>query len=85
VSNAVLRVLPDGRVETVLRDADPAHLDWVEAAFLAGGMGRPHLDRAAGRRLANVSNLAFGGPGRRRPARRPHRRHRQGRQPRHAA
>ena len=26
-------------------------------------MGRPHLDHAAGARLKNVSNLAFGGPG----------------------
>ena len=62
VSNAVLRVWPDGRVETVLADADPAHVAWVEAAFQAGEMGRPHLDRAAGRVLKNVSNLAFAGP-----------------------
>ena len=62
VSNAVLRVHPGGRVVTVLADADPAHVAWVEAAFRAGEMGRPHLDRAAGRRLSNVSNLAFGGP-----------------------
>lgn len=62
VSNAVLRVWPDGRVETVLRDADADHVAWVETAFQAGAMGRAHLDRAAGRRLRNVSNLAFGGP-----------------------
>lgn len=61
VSNTVLRVRPDGRVETVLADADPDHVAWVEAAFTEGTMGRPHLDRAAGRRLRNVSNLAFAG------------------------
>lgn len=62
VSNRVLRVGLDGRVETVLEDADDAHLDWVEAAFQAGEMGRPHLDTARSERLKNVSNLAFGGP-----------------------
>jgi hypothetical protein len=61
VSNTVLRVHPDGRIETVLADADPGHVAWVEAAFAAGTMGRPHLDRAAGQHLRNVSNLAFAG------------------------
>lgn len=62
VSNRVMRVR-DGAVETLLEDCEPAHLDAVEAAFHAGRMGRPHLDRAGGRRLRNVSNFAFGGPG----------------------
>jgi len=61
VSNRVIRVLPDGSQHVVLEDADPAHVDWVEEAFLAGTMGRPHLDQAAGRRLRNISSLAFGG------------------------
>ena len=63
VSNRVLRVTADGAQALVIEDADPAHLAWVEAAFVAGTMGRAHLDRVAGRRLANVSSLAFGGPG----------------------
>ena len=63
VRNRVLRVAADGAQTLVLEDADPAHLAWVEAAFVAGTMGRAHLDRVAGRRLANVSSLAFGGPG----------------------
>lgn len=63
VSNRVLRVDPDGGVATMLEDADPAHLAWVEAAFAADEMDRPHLARAGGRRLRNISNLAFGGPG----------------------
>lgn len=61
VSNRVLRVWPDGRVETVLEDFDADHVDWVEAAFQAGEMDRPHLDGVRSERLRNVSNLAFGG------------------------
>ena len=63
VSNRVIRVLPDGRQELILEDCDPLHVDWVEQAFLAGEMGRPHLDKARGRLLKNISSLAFGGPG----------------------
>ena len=61
VGNRVIRVQADGRQEVVLEDSDSAHLDWVEEAYLAGTMDRPHLDRAAGRRLKNISSLAFGG------------------------
>jgi sugar lactone lactonase YvrE len=62
VSNRVLRVAPDGSVNIVLEDADAAHVEWCERAYLGGELGRPHLDRAAGRVLKNVSSLAFGGP-----------------------
>jgi hypothetical protein len=62
VSNRVIRVLPDGSQTLMLEDCDPAHLEWVEQAFLAGTMGRPHLDTAGGRVLQNISSLAFGGP-----------------------
>lgn len=63
VSNRVIHVAPDGAQTLMLEDADRAHVDWVEAAFVAGSMGRPHLDQARGRVLRNVSSLAFGGPG----------------------
>ncbi|MFO1322517.1 MAG: SMP-30/gluconolactonase/LRE family protein [Burkholderiales bacterium] len=63
VSNRVVRVAPDGAQTVMLEDADPAHVQWCEDAYLAGAMGRPHLDRAAGRVLRNISSLAFGGPG----------------------
>jgi len=63
VSNRVIRVAPDGRQTLMLEDADPARTDWAEQAYLAGTMGRPHLDKAAGRVLRNISSLAFGGPG----------------------
>ncbi len=62
VSNRVIRVPPGGTPEIVIEDNDPAHLDWVEAAFVAGEMGRPHLDQVKSARLRNVSSLAFGGP-----------------------
>ncbi len=63
VSNRVIRVLPDGSQQLMLEDCDLVHVDWVEKAFLAGEMGRPHLDKASGCLLKNISSLAFGGPG----------------------
>ena len=62
VSNRVIRIHPDGQQEIVLEDADAAHLADVEAAYLAHRLGRPHLDTARGKRLRNISSLAFGGP-----------------------
>ncbi|HSD44794.1 MAG TPA: SMP-30/gluconolactonase/LRE family protein [Burkholderiales bacterium] len=61
VSNRVIRVAPDGTQHLVLEDTDASHVDWCEEAYLGGTMGRPHLDRAAGRVLKNISSLAFGG------------------------
>ena len=62
VSNRVIRIAPDGSQSIVLEDDDPAHLDWVEKAFQAGIMNRPHLDQVKSRRLRNISSLAFAGP-----------------------
>ena len=61
VSNRILKVSNDGDVQVFLEDVDRAHLDWVEAAWCDHTMGRPHLDKAAGRVLSNISNLAFCG------------------------
>ena len=61
VSNRVIRVAACGEQEIVLEDNDPTHLEWVERAYRAGEMGRPHLDTIKSRKLANISNLAFGG------------------------
>lgn len=61
VSNRLIRVTPDGRQEVWIEDANPADLDRVEQAYLAGTMGRPHLDRTFGARLYNISSAAFGG------------------------
>ncbi len=63
VSNRVIRVAPDGAQRLMLEDADAAYVDQCEAAYLAGTMGRAHLDNVPGKVLRNVSSLAFGGPG----------------------
>ncbi|MBU1358919.1 MAG: SMP-30/gluconolactonase/LRE family protein [Gammaproteobacteria bacterium] len=65
VSNRLIRVAPDGRQTVWIEDADPAHLAWVEAAYLADRMDRAHLDRDGQRLLRNISSIAFAGPERR--------------------
>ena len=45
----------------MLEDSDPEHVAWVEQAFQAGELGRPHLDTVRSRQLRNISSLAFGG------------------------
>jgi len=62
VSNRVIRVDRTGVEDIILEDVDEAHLGEVEAAYLAGEMGRPHLDAVKSEALKNISNLAFGGP-----------------------
>ncbi len=62
VSNRVIRVMPDGSQQVFLQDADENHLAWVEAAYEANDMGRPHLDQVKSQRLKNISSIAFGGP-----------------------
>jgi len=57
----VIRVAPDGTSRVVLEDSDADHVETVERAFLAGELGRPHLDAMKSRRLRNLSSLAFGG------------------------
>lgn len=63
VSNRVLRLDRHGRLDMILEDSEAGHLAWVEEAFLAGKLGRPHLDTVKGLRLRNITSLAFGGPG----------------------
>ena len=62
VSNRVIRISSDGEQSVLIEDADPLKLQEVEEAFLAGRLGRPHLDHSFGTRLKNISSLAFGGP-----------------------
>jgi sugar lactone lactonase YvrE len=63
VSNRVIRVLPEtGEQRILLEDSDPEHLAWVEQAYQAGELGRPHLDKVRSKQLRNISSLAFGGP-----------------------
>ena len=65
VSNRLIRVAPDGTQTLWLEDADAEHLAWVEAAFEAGRMDRPHLDGIRSRVLRNISSIAFAGADRR--------------------
>jgi len=65
ISNRLIRVAPDGTPATWLEDSDADHLAWVETAFQAGALGRPHLDDVKSRVLRNISSIAFYGPERR--------------------
>lgn len=60
-SNRVYRIAPDGRRQIIIDDAVPATTTQLEAAFAAGTLDRPQLSAARGRRLGNVTSLAFGG------------------------
>jgi sugar lactone lactonase YvrE len=62
VSNRVLRVTRDGEIQQLMEDADAAHVAWVEKAYQAGTMGRPHLDKITSRVLRSIASIAFGGP-----------------------
>jgi sugar lactone lactonase YvrE len=63
ISNQLIRVSPEGRLSVMLEDADPVHVAWVEAAYQADRLDRPHVDRIESRMLRNISSVAFGGPG----------------------
>ncbi len=65
VSNCLIRVAADGGQTLWLEDADAEHLQWVEAAYEAGTMGRPHLDGVKSQSLRNISSIAFAGADRR--------------------
>jgi len=65
VSNRLIRVATDGTQTLWLEDTDAAHLAWVEAAYEAGEMDRPHLDGIRSQTLRNISSIAFCGADRR--------------------
>jgi sugar lactone lactonase YvrE len=63
ISNQLLHVeAGTGKVTTVLEDSNPEHVAWVEGAYRAGELGRPHMDQIQSKRLRNISSIAFGGP-----------------------
>lgn len=64
VSNRILRISREGLVNVMFEDSDPAHLQWTEEAFLNNSLDREHLDKAKGKCMQDISNLAFGGPSR---------------------
>lgn len=61
VSNRVIRIDANGAQTTMIEDVELDHLHLVEKAFQTGEMGRPHLDYSNGKKLQNISSLAFGG------------------------
>lgn len=63
ISNQLLRIDPETcSVDTMLSETDPVHVAWVESAFRASELGRPHMDSNPARKLRNLSSIAFGGP-----------------------
>lgn len=63
ISNQLIRIDPDrGSSEVILNETDPAHVGWVEQAYQADALGRPHMDANPSVKLRNLSSLAFGGP-----------------------
>lgn len=65
VSNRVVRVTPDGEQTIVIEENDPEQLEVVEKAFLAGELGREHMDNIETDVMQSISSIAFGGPDRR--------------------
>ncbi len=65
VSNRVVRVAADRSQTIVIEENDPEQLAVVEKAFLAGEMGREHLDSIQTEVMRSISSIAFGGPDRR--------------------
>ena len=61
IGNRVVRVAPDGAQTLVLEDCDPTHLDDMERRIADGVLAREDMQRVAGRRLRNVSSIAFDG------------------------
>ncbi|HEV7336106.1 MAG TPA: SMP-30/gluconolactonase/LRE family protein [Bosea sp. (in: a-proteobacteria)] len=63
ISNQLMRLDPEtGGCEIMLSEADAAHVDWVEKAYAANALGRPHMDTNPSTKLRNLSSIAFGGP-----------------------
>ncbi len=63
ISNQLLRIDPEtGSSKIVLSETDSHHVAWVEEAFRANGLGRPHMDSNPAVKLRNLSSIAFGGP-----------------------
>jgi sugar lactone lactonase YvrE len=61
ISNQLLRVTPSGQMDVILEDSDAAHVTWIEEAYNAEKLGRPHMDKIVSKRLRNISSIAFGG------------------------
>lgn len=61
ISNRLLR-FDGGRVQTVIEELNPDHVQAVEDAFVNGQMRAEHLGPIPGTQLQHVTSIAFGGP-----------------------
>jgi sugar lactone lactonase YvrE len=61
ISNRVMRISPDGKLDIMLEDSDPEHLAWVEQAYSEDRMDRPQMDNMKSNKLKSISSIAFGG------------------------
>lgn len=66
LSNRILRISAEGTLQMMFEDAEEAHLQRTEEAYERDTLGREHLDIACSEMMQNISNLAFGGPTRKR-------------------
>jgi hypothetical protein len=57
----VIRVGPQGDQQLVLEDGDPAHIDRLEAEYLANRLSRPMVYDNHSKKLQNITSIAFGG------------------------
>ncbi len=62
VSNRVIKMDQGGNQTVILQDNDSDHLAWVEDAYQAGEMDRPHMDNIKSEVFRSVSSLCFAGP-----------------------
>lgn len=62
ISNEIFRITPDGQQSIIASERIEPWVQEVEAAFAAGQMGRPHLDRSPTTHLRNTASVTFCGP-----------------------
>lgn len=61
VSNRLLRCRPEGGIEVILEDTNPAFVHEAEEAFREGRMNAGHLAPIPGTRLQQLTSVAFTG------------------------
>jgi sugar lactone lactonase YvrE len=64
-SNRLLLIRPDGALQVILSDTDPAHAARVENGVRNHTLSHADMQTAGTSSLGNISSLAFGGPERR--------------------
>ncbi len=61
VSNRLLRIAPDGRVQTVLEDLDSDHVNRIERLLAEGTIARKDVQHTPTNVLKNIASVTFGG------------------------